>query len=198
MHYALGWLVFAAWAVPAFVLLELHFGAATRWRVLTVAIAWLAVDVALTAIVAYAPPPATLARGLAAFAVAELLSYGAHRAMHHVPLLWRFHRLHHRDEPVAWHRAWLVHPVDTLLYVGATAAACALVAAPLPAAGWVVVTRRAWAALQHARVPWPTTVADSIVATPTFHRRHHREDLAPANFAATFAFVDHVFGTWAR
>jgi len=36
-----------------------------------------------------------VARLLIVVAVGELAAYGAHRAAHALPLLWRFHRLHH-------------------------------------------------------------------------------------------------------
>ncbi|MEP6863497.1 MAG: hypothetical protein ABJE66_22930 [Deltaproteobacteria bacterium] len=32
-------------------------------------------------------------------------------------------------------------------------------------------------------------------ATPAFHARHHREELAPANFASTLPILDRLFGT---
>ena len=189
---AASWLLFAAWAIPAFALLE----GTTRWRALVIACALLAANVAVTYAVAFGPR--TGAHVLAAFALAELLAYAAHRAQHAVPLLWRFHRVHHLDEPLAFHRAWRVHPVDTALLVAATSLACVIAGAPLPAAGWFVMLRRAWALFEHSSIAWRATAADSVVATPSFHRRHHREDLTPANFAFTFAIVDRVFGTWAR
>lgn len=194
-RFALGWLAFVAWAVPVFWWIERR---PARWRGVAVAIALLAVDGAVTRLTGYQPAPADLARALLAFAIAELLAYLVHRAMHSVPLLWRFHHLHHVDEPLAWHVAWRIHPIDTLLFVGATSLACIIAGAPLPAAAWFVVGRRAWTVLIHADVAWPATAVDHVLATPTFHRRHHREDLAPANFAGTFAILDRVFGTWAR
>jgi sterol desaturase/sphingolipid hydroxylase (fatty acid hydroxylase superfamily) len=56
-----------------------------------------------------------------AFALALFLAWDAsrfllHRAMHRVPLLWRFHEVHHSAEvltPLTFHR---VHPVEALLY----------------------------------------------------------------------------------
>lgn len=187
---AASWLLFAAWAIPTFLVLE------RSARGLVCACALLAVNVAVTYAIAFGPRTGT--HVVAAFALAELFAYVAHRAQHAIPLLWRFHRLHHVDEPLAFHRAWHVHPIDTALLVAATSLACVIAGAPLPAAGWFVMLRRAWALLLHARVRWPATAADAVVATPSFHRRHHREDLRPANFAFTFAFVDRVFGTWAR
>jgi sterol desaturase/sphingolipid hydroxylase (fatty acid hydroxylase superfamily) len=196
-RFLLGWLAFVAWAVPVFAIIERPRGA-PPWRAIALAVTLLAIDLVVTVLTGYAPAPADLARALVALAVAELLAYLVHRAMHTVPLLWRFHRLHHADEPIAWHLAWRIHPVDTLLFVGATSLACVIAGAPLPAAAWFVVGRRAWTVLIHSNVPWRATALDHVVATPTFHHRHHREDLSPANFAGTFAFLDRLFGTWAR
>jgi sterol desaturase/sphingolipid hydroxylase (fatty acid hydroxylase superfamily) len=112
--------------------------------------------------------------------------------MHAVPLLWRFHRLHH-DAPLAWHVGWRVHPVDAALFALGTAAACWLAGAPLPTAAAFVIGRRVWTLLLHARVAWPASAVDRVIATPRFHRVHHE---ARANFASTLPVIDLVFGTY--
>ena len=47
-----------------------------------------------------------------AFALAEVLQYWAHRASHTVPVLWRFHKLHHSITELDWVAAARLHPVD--------------------------------------------------------------------------------------
>jgi sterol desaturase/sphingolipid hydroxylase (fatty acid hydroxylase superfamily) len=106
--------------------------------------------------------------------------------------------VHHAPGLVAWHRSWWIHPVDIALFALATDAACLVAGAPHTAAAWLIVVRRVWSLLLHANIAWPDTAADHVLVTPSFHDRHHREDLPPANFAASFAIVDRVFRTWAR
>jgi sterol desaturase/sphingolipid hydroxylase (fatty acid hydroxylase superfamily) len=47
--------------------------------------------------------------------VGDVGYYWVHRSMHQVPLLWRFHRLHHSTEEMGWLAAARAHPVDQLL-----------------------------------------------------------------------------------
>ena len=46
---------------------------------------------------------------------ADIGFYLAHRAFHAVPLLWRFHAVHHSIEELDWLAAFRVHPVDQIL-----------------------------------------------------------------------------------
>jgi sterol desaturase/sphingolipid hydroxylase (fatty acid hydroxylase superfamily) len=201
LRFALGWLALVAWALPVFAIVEAlapYRRAAVRWRGIALSAILLAIDAAITRDISIAPPAAGLGRAGVAFAGSELLAYWAHRAMHRVPALWRFHRLHHADEPLAWHVAWRIHPIDAAVFALANVAACELVGAALPAAVAFVVARRAWTIVIHANIAWRRSPLDAVIATPPFHRRHHREDLAAANFASTFPILDRVFGTWAR
>lgn len=44
----------------------------------------------------------------------DLVVYWAHRASHRIPLLWRFHRVHHTAEHLDWLAAFREHPLDGL------------------------------------------------------------------------------------
>jgi sterol desaturase/sphingolipid hydroxylase (fatty acid hydroxylase superfamily) len=126
----------------------------------------------------------------------ELGHYGAHRAMHRVPMLWRFHRLHHEPRrPLTWASAWLVHPIDAAIFVGVALVATALGGGDLATSTTLVAARRLWTVLLHANVRWPASPLDRVLATPAFHARHHDEARAPGNFASTLALLDHVLGT---
>lgn len=194
-------LAFIAWAVPIFIALEAiapRVRMAIRWRAIVLALAVLALNTLVARAVRFdAPSSSSIARIVLAWFVVELGAYWLHRAMHRIPLLWRIHRMHHVDVPLAFHRSWWIHPLDIALFAGVAAAATSLVGAPLTAAPWFLVLRRAWGILLHANVRWPATWLDHVVVTPAVHHRHHREDLPAANFAPSFAVFDRVFGTWA-
>lgn len=197
--FALAWAVFFAWAIATFTALERvwarHPGRPGGRRI-AMAAGLLAVDAVIArAIVRPLPGPQPLVRLVLAFVLAEFLIYWIHRAMHHVPALWRFHRLHHDGEPLAWVTAWYVHPIDATLFATCAMLGGVLAGAGAPGAAWFIVGRRAWTVLLHSNVAWPASVLDRIVATPPFHHRHHREDLAPANFASTLPLIDRLFGT---
>src|SRR5947209_20574265 len=47
--------------------------------------------------------------------LADIGFYCVHRAFHAVPLLWKFHAIHHSIEELDWLAAARVHPVDQIL-----------------------------------------------------------------------------------
>ena len=193
---------FVAWAVPFFIVVEAVIPRErrpVRWRAIGLAMAMLAVNTLVVRHIQFAAPSsATTARIVLAWFVTELSAYWLHRAMHTFPLLWRFHRMHHADVPLAWHQSWWIHPADIAMFALVAASSTWLTGAPITAAPWFLLVRRAYAIMLHANVRWPATVLDHVIVTPPIHARHHREDLPPANFAGSFSIFDRVFGTWAR
>lgn len=134
-------------------------------------------------------------RFAASVALAEVLSYGLHRASHASPLLWRFHRVHHGAH-VDWLAAWRMHPVDAALHLVINVGAAVAFQVPLVAHATVSMARRFYSSVLHAQGRWRITWLDRVIATPAFHHRHHDERAAPANFAGHLALLDIVFGTW--
>lgn len=130
------------------------------------------------------------------FVLADLVGYWVHRAMHRVPLLWRFHRLHHEATELSWLDAWRQHPVDFVLHGVAVGLPGALLGASLTSLASVVVLRKAFTTYLHANVPGSF---GPWLASPAFHRVHHGADprLYDTNFAGTFPLWDVLFGTQA-
>lgn len=202
MAFFVGWAALVLWATVTFTLLERLaprvLDAAPRARRIAAAAVLLAVEAALARLLVLASPtPDFAARAVLALVLAELAHYAIHRAMHAVPLLWRFHRMHHTDEPLAWATAWYVHPIDSALFALAITAGALVAGEAAPTVAWLVVGRRAWTVLLHANLAWPAGPLDRAIATPPFHHRHHREDLPAANFASTLPVIDQLFGTYA-
>lgn len=51
---------------------------------------------------------------VAALAIATVGGYAGHRAAHEIPLLWRFHRVHHSIRELDWLAANHLHPLDQI------------------------------------------------------------------------------------
>lgn len=138
------------------------------------------------------------ARLLLAFLGAEVMAYGIHRAMHEVPWLWRFHRVHHAPRQLDWLKAWRQHPVDVALHALAVALPGVLVGAPLSGLAPLVLLRRLWTGLLHANVALDFGALEGVVATPRFHHLHHDPRFMRRNYAGLLPCLDTLFGTRAR
>ena len=133
----------------------------------------------------------------AGLAIAMVGGYAGHRAAHEVPLLWRFHRVHHSVREMDWLAANHLHPLDET--IGRSAAVL-----PLYALGFGRVSLGAFiilitlqAIFIHANVRMSLGPLRWVIATPQFHHWHHaREPQAyNTNFAGEFPFLDALFGT---
>lgn len=144
------------------------------------------------------------ARIAAALVVGEIGFYWGHRLSHEIPLLWRFHALHHSAEHLDWLVNTRAHPVDMVFgkFVGLVPLYILGLANPLSGKPDIVslvvlVVGTFWGFFIHANVTWRFGWFESIIATPAFHHWHHtRRDHVDRNYAAMLPFVDRLFGTW--
>ena len=130
------------------------------------------------------------------FVLSDLVGYFIHRAMHRVPWLWRFHKLHHAATELSWLDAWRQHPVDFVLHGLAVGVPGALLGASLSGLASVVVLRKAFTTFLHANLRLSFGL---VLASPSFHAVHHSADPRQydSNFAGTFPLWDLLFGSLA-
>ncbi len=156
--------------------------------------AWLSARMGLGLWPAEAPLLAQVALGLV---VAELWEYGAHRAMHEVPWLWRFHATHHSPQRLYWLNASRFHPID--LFVIGTLKLVPL--AILGAGAAVIALNNLFSAVhgayQHANVPVRIGPLNWIFSMTELHRWHHSKHVSEANhnYGGNLIVWDVVFGT---
>jgi sterol desaturase/sphingolipid hydroxylase (fatty acid hydroxylase superfamily) len=144
-------------------------------------------------------------RFAAALVVNEVGGYWGHRWSHEIPLLWRFHVIHHSAEEMDWLVTTRSHPVDMFfthfcalfpLYVTGLTQPLANKADFAPMA--VTAVTMYWAYFIHANVCWRFGFLEWVISTPHFHHWHHTNDSQEAlnkNYAATFPWMDKCFGT---
>jgi sterol desaturase/sphingolipid hydroxylase (fatty acid hydroxylase superfamily) len=122
-------------------------------------------------------------------------NYWGHRLTHSVPLLWRFHSVHHSIEQMDWVAAGRLHPFDS-------AFTQAFTVMPLFVLGYgggvfagAAVFITALAIFQHANVRLRFPVVRWIVPTPEWHHWHHAidDDARDKNFG--LPVIDKIFGT---
>jgi len=129
--------------------------------------------------------------------VADLVQYWTHRAYHEVPLLWRLHAVHHSVKSMDWMAGSRQHLLELLI-------TRTLVLAPIFVLGFgkevidaYIVIVGFQAVFNHANVSVRLGPLRYLIVTPNFHHWHHSQDdeAIDRNYAAHFAFLDHLFGT---
>lgn len=141
-------------------------------------------------------------RLILALVVGEIGFYWGHRFTHEIPLLWRFHAIHHSATHVDFLTNTRAHPVDMVfprLWGFIPVLALGLPGGSTSVTALILVIGTLWGFFIHANVRWRFGFLEHFVATPFFHRWHHtNDDHRDRNYAAMFAFVDHLFGTYYR
>ncbi len=134
---------------------------------------------------------------LACLVVADLAQYWVHRAFHRIPLLWRFHKVHHSVETIDWIAGSRLHLVDVIVTRG-------LVLLPLVMLGFDDLAVYAYlgfvsvhAVFIHANFAPRNEWIERILVMPRFHHWHHAREAEAidTNFAVHLPMLDRLFGT---
>lgn len=129
--------------------------------------------------------------------VADFTQYWVHRAFHAVPLLWRFHAVHHSATEMDWLAGSRLHLVDIAVTRGLTYIPIYLLGfGDGPLFAYLVVVS-AQATFIHANVRFDFGWLRWVVATPQFHHWHHAAEAQAVdkNFAVHVPVLDVIFGT---
>ena len=127
--------------------------------------------------------------------IADLTEYAIHRLFHRVPLLWRFHAIHHSSRAMDWLAGSRIHLVDAIVTRAlAFVPLYVLGFSPAPVYAYLVFVSF-HAVFLHANVRFRFGVLDRIVATPRFHHWHHAVTPVDRNFAIHLPVIDRIFGT---
>jgi sterol desaturase/sphingolipid hydroxylase (fatty acid hydroxylase superfamily) len=138
---------------------------------------------------------------VASVVVMDLVFYGVHRMNHAVPVLWRFHRVHHSDLDLDVTTAFRFHPGEVLISALLKAPVIwALGVSPLGLVSFEIGLLAA-AQFQHSnmRVPEPyETIVRRVLVTPNMHRIHHSTVRGEhnSNFSTIFSVWDRLLGTY--
>lgn len=145
--------------------------------------------------------PSPLLSVIVTVAVLDLATYGAHLALHKLPILWRAHRVHHSDRFVDATTAFRQHPLEALWRFACQIVPIMLLGLPLS----VVVVYRLLSSvnsvLEHSNISIGKTVdsiAAGLVVTPNMHKIHHsrvkRE--TDSNYGNLLSVWDRMFATF--
>lgn len=141
------------------------------------------------------------ARDAAALLLMDYTIYLWHVATHRLPVLWRFHVVHHVDLDLDTTTALRFHAVDMAISAPYRAAQVALIGVGPRALrlwqGWFFLS----VLFHHSNVRLPERFERALarfVTTPRMHGIHHSaiEDETGSNWSSGFAFWDHLHRTF--
>ncbi len=140
-------------------------------------------------------------KGLVALIALDLLIYGQHVATHRLPILWRFHQVHHADLDLDATSGVRFHPIEILVSMGLKVIAVPLLGAGYEAVLVFEVGLNAAATFNHGNVRLPTwcdRYLRWIIVTPDMHRVHHsiRPEETHSNFGFNLPWWDWLFRTY--
>jgi sterol desaturase/sphingolipid hydroxylase (fatty acid hydroxylase superfamily) len=144
------------------------------------------------------------AKMVAAMVVGEIGFYWGHRWSHEIPLLWRFHAVHHSAVDVNFLVNTRAHPFDmvftrlcglTLLF--ATGLVDAVGPNPTLIPALVLFVGSMWSFFIHANLRVRLGWFEEVLSSPAFHHWHHTyEDHKDRNYAPMLPVMDRIFGTF--
>ncbi len=131
----------------------------------------------------------------------DFIIYAQHYVFHHVPMLWRIHRMHHADLDIDVTTGLRFHPIEILLSLMIKMAAVALIGVTAMAVLIFEVLLNATSMFNHSNVAlpaWLEPIARWIVVTPQMHLVHHSVVRAEtnSNFGFNLPWWDRLFGTY--
>lgn len=131
----------------------------------------------------------------------DLAIYVQHLAVHHIPVLWRLHRVHHSDMAIDASTGVRFHPLEILLSIVIKVGLVLALGAPAAAVVVFEVVLNASSIFNHAnlRLPaWADAALRRLIVTPDMHRVHHsvHRDETDSNFGFNLSIWDRLFGTY--
>lgn len=131
----------------------------------------------------------------------DLVIYVQHVVFHHVPVLWRLHRMHHADLDIDVTTGVRFHPLEILLSLAIKMAAVVTLGVPALAVLMFEVLLNATSMFNHSNVALPPRlepIARWLVVTPQMHQVHHSVERVEhnSNFGFNLPWWDRLFGTY--
>ncbi|MBA2499231.1 MAG: sterol desaturase family protein [Chitinophagaceae bacterium] len=135
-------------------------------------------------------------------AMIDMVTYWFHRMSHRIPLLWRFHRVHHSDTSMDSSTYFRSHPFELIFWFGTSnIIAAAIFGLDLVTLGVYFLVGTPFFIIEHTNLRFPRWVDKTfglVFTTPNIHKVHHEKDqfYTDSNYADIFILWDRLFGTY--
>jgi len=138
-----------------------------------------------------------IAQLLLCILAADFVQYWTHRSYHEIPFLWRFHAVHHSAKTMDWLAGSRQHMFELIVTRVGVLGILYVLGFEKAVMDWYIVIVGFQAVFNHANVHLPWGPLKYLFVTPDFHHWHHSSDdvAIDKNYAAHYAFLDHLFGT---
>jgi len=135
------------------------------------------------------------------FILLDFIIYFQHLTFHVLPVLWRFHRVHHSDTDCDVTTGLRFHPVEILLSIFIKFVAIIVLGAPVLTVIAFEITLNFMSMFTHSNIKLNKTfesILRCLIVTPDMHRIHHstQENETNSNFAFHISLWDRLFGTY--
>lgn len=133
--------------------------------------------------------------------ILDFIIYLQHVLFHHLPTLWRLHRMHHTDLDLDVTSGNRFHPLEIVISMLIKMTAVVILGAPALAVLAFEVVLNACSMFSHGNIKLPTT-ADRLLrlflVTPDMHRVHHSTIVREtnSNFGFNLPWWDRLLGTY--
>lgn len=135
-------------------------------------------------------------------ALYDVTAYWIHRGTHAIPLLWRFHRVHHSDTTMDSSTVFRFYPLELILVFGiGNIVTAALFGTDVFSMALYYFFLYLFFFFEHANLNYPNWLNSTlglIFVMPDHHRVHHQQNqfYTDSNYADIFIIWDRLFGTF--
>ncbi len=137
-----------------------------------------------------------------AVALFDFVNYWFHRTAHLVPLLWRFHRVHHSDTRMDASTNLRSHPIELIVWFGTSnIVAAAIFGLDLVSLGLFFLIITPYLFFEHSNLRFPMWLDKTfglVFTTPNQHKVHHDQNqyYTDSNYSDILILWDRLFGTY--
>ena len=138
---------------------------------------------------------------LATILIFDFAIWAQHLITHKIPMLWRFHRVHHADVDIDVTTAIRFHPVEIALSMLLKIGLVYLLGPPALGIILFEIILNGTAMFNHANIKlplWLDALVRKVLVTPDMHRVHHSDQRHEhdSNYGFALSIWDRMFGTY--
>jgi sterol desaturase/sphingolipid hydroxylase (fatty acid hydroxylase superfamily) len=137
----------------------------------------------------------------ASLLIFDFSNYVQHFCYHHIPVLWRFHEVHHSDPDYDFTTGFRFHPVETVITFSSNLTLLLIVGAPALAFLVYKMLQVVHVMFAHGNIRLSLVIdryLRLILVTPDMHRVHHSVAVheTNSNFGSLLTWWDRMLGTY--